>query len=267
MLGRLLGILNRVPIGERGVRFGDARLYADSLDRWVAAVGWSRGWMARRETLLLDRVLRPGMVCVDVGANIGFHTLAMARRVGPQGRVHALEPAPANFRLLARAVREAAYRQVVLHQLAATDAPGTVTLHLSAVNRGDHRLTAAAEPRGHVPVRGQPLDALLAGEARVDLVKIDAQGAEVTVLRGLAGTLARVRDLRLLVELSPALLARAGADREAFFGPLRALGFQTHVVAGDGTTPVVDEAEAWARAERRYDMVWLERPGASPAGT
>jgi hypothetical protein len=97
VLQRLHGILNRVPIDERAVRVGDTCLYVDSLDRGVTALAWTGGWMAKHETLLLDRVLRRGKVAVDVGANIAFHTLGIARRVGPGGRVHALEPAQANY--------------------------------------------------------------------------------------------------------------------------------------------------------------------------
>jgi FkbM family methyltransferase len=260
VLARLLGLLNRVPIGERAVRYGDVRLYADSLDRWVAAMGWTHGWMARRETLLLDRLVRPGMCAVDVGANIGFHTLGLARRVGPTGTVHALEPAPGNFRLLARAVRESGYRHVRLHEVAATATPCTVALHLAAANRGDHRLTPASESRDQVTVRGVPLDELLRDAPPVDFLKIDAQGSEVEVLAGARATLARHGGLAIFVELSPALLARAGHDRDAFFGPLAALGYGPHALADDGGTTPTTAAAAWERAAAvGHDMILLVR--------
>ncbi len=114
-LARLLAALNRLPVGERAVRVDGDRLYAASPDRLLAALAWKTGLRERAERRLIAREVKPGMVAVDVGANLGVHTLALARAVGPAGRVLALEPDPANFRLLARAVTEARVAQVTLH--------------------------------------------------------------------------------------------------------------------------------------------------------
>jgi FkbM family methyltransferase len=247
---RLLAALNRLPIGVRAVRFGEDRLYADSLDRWIAATAWRLGWLEGGERALIRRDVRPGMVAIDVGANLGCHTLTLARAVGPGGRVHALEPDPRNFRMLERAVTAAGLAQVRLHRAAATATPGEAILHLGGANRGDHRLGAGGGRRATVRVAGVVLDDLLAGEARVDFVKIDVQGAEVGVLRGLARTLARSPGVRVLCELSPALLADAGHDATAFFAPLAAAGLRPHLLGrGGAVAPVTPEA-AWAAAVR-----------------
>ncbi len=260
VLERLFGALNRVPVGERRVVIGGMALYADSLDRWVAALGWRHGWIAHREALFRDRVLGPGMVAVDVGANLGFHTLGMARRVGPTGRVHAFEPDPHHFRLLARAVAESGCTNVELHEAAVSDTAGTAQLFLAAANRGDNRLVAAAESRAHVSVRTVPVDDVVAPEPRVDLIKIDAQGAEVEVLRGMRATLRDRAGVRLLVELSPGLLARAGHDREAFFAPLREAGFAPERLCADGSTVPTTEDAAWAAAVASgHDMIVISR--------
>ena len=187
-LERLLAALNRVPIGERAVRVDGERLYAASPDRWLAALAWKTGLLEGAERRMIAREVKPGMVAVDVGANLGVHTLALARAVGPAGRVHALEPDPSNFRLLARAVAEARAAQVTLHRAAAAAQAGEMDLHLSAVNRGDHRLHPEAARRTRLRVPAVVLDDLLAGEPHVDFVKIDVQGAEVAVLRGLERT-------------------------------------------------------------------------------
>lgn len=259
MWERLLGVLNRVPVGERRVLVGGMPIFADSLDRWVAAMAWRHGWLAHREALYRDRVLQPGMVTVDVGANLGFHTLGMARRVGAGGRVHALEPDPDHLRLLTRAVRESGVTNVVLHDAAATDATGTARLYLAAANRGDNRLVAAEESRAFIDVRTVRVDDLVAAESRVDFVKIDAQGAEVEVLRGMSETLRRP-GMQLLCELSPGLLARAGHGRDAFFAPLRAHGFAPRQLRPDGAVVATTEDAAWAAAEAQgHDMIVLTR--------
>ncbi len=200
------------------------------------------------------------MVAVDVGANIGFHALVMARCVGSAGRVHAVEPEPRNFRLLARAVEEAGYRQVRLHQVAAARAAGRVPLYLAGGNRGDHRLSPAAEPRSHVTVMTVSLDDLLREEARIDLIKIDVQGAEVEVLAGLARILSGSPTPQLLCELTPDLLARVGADGDVFFAPLRRAGLAPHRLERDGTPLPISEGEAWRQAEAAGYATFCFRP-------
>ena len=175
-LERLLAALNRLPIGERAVRVDGERLYAASPDRWLAALAWKTGLLEGAERRLIVRAVKPGMVAVDVGANLGVHTLALARAVGPAGRVHALEPDPANFRLLARAVAEAGAAQVTLHRAAAAAQAGEMDLHLSAVNRGDHRLTPKRRGARACASRWSCSTTFLAGEPHVDFVKSTCRG-------------------------------------------------------------------------------------------
>jgi len=223
-------------------------LYADSPDRYLAARCWRLGWLEREGRALIAREVQRDMVAVDVGANIGLHTLGLAHAVGPTGRVHALEPDPRNFRLLARAVAEAGLQQVRLHQVAAANESGPVTLHLSPVNRGDHRVLPTDEPRATIGVKAVTLDELLATEPRVDFVKIDVQGAEAAVLRGATETLRRSATLRILCEVCPALLRQVGVGRGEFFAPLREVGHVPHVLER-GTLRAVTEETAWSMAE------------------
>jgi FkbM family methyltransferase len=248
VLGRLLATANRLPVGERAIVVGGDRLYVASLDRWLAALAWKAGLLEGAERRLIARVVRAGMVAVDVGANVGVHTLGLARAVGPAGRVHAVEPDPDNFRLLARAVREAGLAHVTLHRAAAAERAGTLDLHLSPVNRGDHRTQPDTTPRAAVRVPAVALDDVLAAEPRVDFVKIDVQGDEAAVLRGLGRTLARSPGVGVLCELAPALLRRAGAEPADCLALLRAAGLRPHRVRRDGAIDPVDDAGAVAAA-------------------
>jgi len=247
-LERLLAALNRLPIGERAVRVDGERLSAASPDRWLAALAWKTGLLEGAERRMIAREVKPGMVAVDIGANLGLHTLALARAVGPAGRARARAgpgqlPSP---RARGRGARAA---QVTLHRAAAAAQAGEMDLHLSAVNRGDHRLHPEAARRTRLRVPAVVLDDLLAGEPHVDFVKIDVQGAEVAVLRGLERTLARNPALGVLCELSPDLLRQAGTDAEVLFALLRARALRPHRVGRDGTCAPVDEAGALGAAE------------------
>jgi FkbM family methyltransferase len=248
---RLLARLNTVPVGERRVRVRGDLLFADSLDRWLAALVWKWGWQQADELRFVQRVVEPGAVAVDVGANIGLFTMALARRVGPEGRVHAVEPEPANARALALAVEAASYRQVRLHRVAAADRAGLMVLHLSGSNRGDHRAVFRDGTRDEIEVSAVRLDDLLADETRVDFIKIDVQGAEVAALHGLERTLRDYPDVRLLCEISPGLLRDADITQERFFEPLRREGLRPHVLGPCGEPERLDEDRAWRWAESK----------------
>jgi FkbM family methyltransferase len=261
VLARVLAVANRVPIGERSLKIDGQRLYADSVDRLLALMSWKLGVGEREERALIERVVSPGMIAVDVGANVGLHTLGLARRVGEAGRVHALEPDPANFRLLAHAVKKAHLANARLHQVAASDAPGTLTLYVSDANRGDHRTAPAAEARRSFSVSAVPLDDLLASEPRVDFMKIDVQGAEVAVFRGFKKTLAANPGLGVLAELCPELLRRAGTSSEAFLATLHEAGLEPNRILASGATEPVAPATAIEEAERSgYVNLYFKRP-------
>jgi FkbM family methyltransferase len=236
-------------VGERRVRVGGDLLFADSPDRLLAALVWKWGWQEANERRFVARVVNRGAVAVDVGANIGLFTLTLARFVGPGGRVHAVEPEPANARALARAIQAAGYRQVRLHRVAAADRAGRTVLHLSGCNRGDHRTILKAGTRDTIEVPAVRLDDLLIDEPQVDFIKIDVQGAEVAVIQGLEGTLRDHPEVRLLCELCPWVLRDADVTQERFFDPLRRAGLRPHALGRRGELERLDEDRAWRWAE------------------
>jgi FkbM family methyltransferase len=249
-LARALVLANRIPIGEGSLRVGRDRLYASSVDRWLAILSWRLGIGENDERALIAQVVKPGMVAVDAGANVGLHTLGLARAVGPSGRVHAFEPDPENYRLLTRAVARARLTNVVLYQAACSDRPGTLRLYTSAANRGDHRTVPAPAARRSFEVPAVSLDETLAREPHVDFMKIDVQGAEVAVLRGFSRTLERNPGIGVLAELTPKLLELAGSTAEELFSLLRGAGLAPHRLLGRGEVARVAESVAAGEASR-----------------
>lgn len=195
-------------------------------------------------TWWLDGQLKPGMVAVDAGANIGYFTVLMARAVGPTGRVLAVEPDPRNVDLLRENVAGAGVEDVVtVAPVALSDRQGEALLHRDGRNWGAHALYAAAvpEPVEQVPVVTATLDACIdaAGlTGRVDLVKMDIQGAEWVALLGASTLLAQPR-LLLVVELWPHGLALAGASCAEVRALLKQAGFVVKAVIGPGNAEAV----------------------------
>lgn len=181
--------------------------------------------------------LSAGQVFVDVGASVGVLTTIAARMVGASGHVVAIEPLPH----LCEAVRGNVARNAVgtpldLHQNVAFDASGRMMLDLFEEDTRIGTLFAyPAEafpvgPRARVAVEAVRVDALCPPDRPVDLVKIDAEGAELFVLRSLEGVLERSPGLEIIVEWGPGHFARAGYGGGDVLAWAAARGFSLHLI-------------------------------------
>jgi FkbM family methyltransferase len=175
------------------------------------------------ETALVESVIKPGDVVIDIGAHIGYYTLLFSKLVGTSGHVFAFEPAPDSCDLLRRNVSTNGLNNVTIVNAAVGDNPGTGILYLGSTaldNRTASRTGGAA-----IPINVLSLDAYFCDNEKVDFVKMDIQGAEPLALRGMEATLARSPNARILTEFWPDGLRRAGGDPEMFLSHLRSLGF------------------------------------------
>jgi len=190
----------------------------------------------RRELSTLRSLIRPGMVIADIGANVGFYAVEMARSVGPGGRILAFEPDPLTFRLLQERVNRGSLSNVETYQVALGETSCRATLHCSAYCRADNRLSPS-HTESHVEVCEVEvcrLDEFLSGrDIHIDALKIDVQGSEERVLRGAEATLGRgVR--WMWIEFSPNHLRGSGSDPERFLESLTWLGMDLFAVNDRG---------------------------------
>lgn len=225
----LKDFLFRVRYGFRGVPLlfqGRTLRLDESLRRWSP----QNEWDVQKE---ICEHLRPGDVFVDVGANFGLHALLGASCVGPGGHVYAFEPVPANCQLLERhiALNDFGGRMTLVPKAVAETAGGTLELH--GVQEG---LTFAASigKRGaedvviKVPVT--TLDEALAKRTKpVRLIKIDVEGAEHLVLRGMRQLIERDHPL-LLIEVHTYALPAFGSSAEKLREDLAELGYAERVI-------------------------------------
>lgn len=192
----------------------------------------------RRIHRLMDSALRPGATVVDVGANIGCNTVYAARRVGPRGRVIAVEPAGDNLSVLRRNLEQNQLDHVTVAAVAAGAETGSRSFYLrgdvSAVN-SFYAESVYASVTDVVRVPVARLDDMVEGEA--DLVKVDVEGAELEVLAGMPRLLASPR-LHLVVEWHPLLQEKAGYDATALPTFLLDRGFSIIGASHTRTVPV-----------------------------
>ena len=185
----------------------------------------SHGNLEPGTSSVLQALIPSGGVVIDVGANVGALTLPAARRVGPQGRVLALEAAPRIADLLANTVRLNGLDWVEVRQFAAGEADGTLRFNLSAQTTHNSVLVPN-DFTETIDIPSRRLDTLLGPRERVDLVKIDVEGAELQVWRGMQRIVADNPDIAIILEFGPSHLRKAGQNIAAWFDELQSTGLK-----------------------------------------
>lgn len=133
------------------------------------------------ETKLLLRQLKSDDIVVDVGANIGYYTLLMAKIAK---KVYAIEPDKENFKILKKNIEQNKLKNVHLINVAVGNKQSKIKYYQSEENFGDGRVYKTIIPRTSYTVLSQKLDNILSNEQKISLVKIDTQGWEPAVIEG-----------------------------------------------------------------------------------
>jgi FkbM family methyltransferase len=203
-------------------------LCADS-DHAVLAGLLDTGELERGTRLLIERFVGRGDVFVDVGAHLGMLSLAAARAMHGQGKIFAFEPFPNTRAMLKRTFWLNGFAEMIeVHEAAVSNHNGETKLFLGATS-GHHSIFALDLPGGHEPsaidVRTVTLDSALPTGLTVNLLKIDAEGAELDIIEGARSLLASHPDIALIVELGPSHLRRVGHSLGHWLGAFTEIGF------------------------------------------
>jgi FkbM family methyltransferase len=177
---------------------------------------------------LIQRLVRPGETFVDIGANVGIHTLAAASAMQGRGRIVAFEPHPVTHGLLRKSLMLNGFTALAeTHQAAVSNHTGRMPLHLGSTS-GHHSLypLEGEQPTATtVEVPLLRLDDVIAADLPVDLIKIDVEGAELDVLDGAAATVGRNHDIALIVEFGFSHLRRTGHSTQDWLLAFERFGF------------------------------------------
>jgi len=231
----------------------DFNIYASPEDAGVGRHVLAGSYEAE-VTAVFRRFLRPGMNVVDIGANIGFFSMLSASIVGPSGSVLAIEPNPANARLVEASRRSNGFDHVTVAQVAVGRETGLLVLNAGRSNGTTSAPSdQLAELLAATTVPCVTVDSLTSDRAHVDFVKIDVEGAEYNALLGASQMLARDRPF-VVSEFSPAqLVGISGVDGETYLRWLIDQRYNLGIIELDGSLRDVggDWAEVMATYRRR----------------
>ncbi|WP_395746994.1 FkbM family methyltransferase [Prosthecobacter sp.] len=211
------------------IKIGQAVVCLDPDDPVVSGAS-ALGVYEKDELRFFQDHCRPGMVVVDVGANVGIYTAMALRLAAPDGRVISFEPNPHSRAFLEKTVAaNAGGAASQIYPLALSDRDGQAELHLNKDNKGDNRLYASDLSSDSLQIQTRCLDSVLGemGVHEIHFIKIDVQGCEPLVLTGAQETLRRSPNVMMMSEFWPqGMRAAGGASPRAYLDNLVALGFR-----------------------------------------
>lgn len=241
-------------LGERAMR----RLLGDPIvvpvDDLLVQGPFESRWMLARlkggiyeplEMALFRAEIKPGMVVLDIGANIGIYSMLASRRVGENGRVYAFEPDPRNSAHLLENLRVNGCANVTHVDKAVSDGAGRHVFRMASrptdssmfPSMGDMPITATIE------VETTAVDAMPFDGRVVDVVKMDVEGGEPAAVRGMLQTLRANPGAKMFVEFEPPALLAAGRSPVEFLQDLRDV-FREVSVIDEARREVVPVAQA-----------------------
>jgi FkbM family methyltransferase len=257
----VVSVGDRVLVGCRHLSLG---YFFPADDRLLMPQFVVNGEYEPQTTAYLLRELATDSVCLDVGANVGYYTCLMSR-LASNGRVVAFEADPEIFELLRDNVAINWCEKVAEpRNQAVADFSGSLTLFRRVGRSGNTSITQV--PESERVVFGEPesvefevdcvtIDEVVAGFERLDVVKIDVEGAESLVLRGMGDTVQRLNPL-VIMEWSPGQAEAAGGSADELTGLVEDLGLTAHVFEHDGVLRAISLDDL---VELPYQNVALRR--------
>ncbi len=214
------------------------------MDEAVAAHLIARGYWENWIHKVVCALVQPGDSIIEVGANFGYYTVAMAREAGPEGSILAFEANPGLAELVRRTVHFNGYSPTVkVIAKAASDKAGTLSFATSRRNAGGGTISTKPQALGPdsmlVTVETITLDSIAPDGVR--FIRMDAEGSEPLILRGAERLLQRP-DIVVCMEWDVVQMS-ARADLDALIGWLSGLGFRYWSIQYDSTLLSIPAAD------------------------
>ena len=196
---------------------------------------WSRYYEKNYEAdnyMFLQQQVKPGMHLIDIGAHLGLFSACSSQLTGPKGKIICFEPTPGTFAILKDTLRLNHCDNVIALPVAVSDKEGTATFYVSETagyNSNSLVMNKPGKELSGYDVKLVTIDHMVAEyNLKPSLIKIDAEGAELDVLKGGIKTFKDHKPL-LILGLHPAFIEQKGDSLGAIFDLLSANGYRVNM--------------------------------------
>ncbi len=204
------------------------KMFLDKIDSLYLSV--NKNW-EDVETKIIEKEIEEGDIVLDIGANIGFYTLIMAKLVGDKGKVYAFEADKDNFEILKKNVEINKYHNVVLINKAVWDKNGTIKFYVNENNTAGNSVDGN-DGEEYNEVESIKLDEYFDENKKIDFIKMDIEGSEGRAVKGMANILKRNKGMKIITEFCPRMLDKVGEEigfnAEDYLKLLKEEGFELY---------------------------------------
>lgn len=201
--------------------------------------------------------LKPGGILLDIGANIGWYSIVMAKECGLE--VFAFEPHPFNFSMLTENIRINKASNIHAYPYTIAEKEGRMKLHVyKSYNMGRHSLVNHGKTGLFHEVDAISIDGFMAkhglDKAPVEMFKIDIEGFEMAALRGASTTLSRTR--YVFSEFSPAIMRSISESSAEYVDLMKDLGFSGYIIQNENSAIPVSYEMLKSYTEGVHNIFW-----------
>jgi FkbM family methyltransferase len=192
----------------------------------------------KTEIDLLKQIIKPGDNILDIGANIGFYAKILSGLTGDKGQVFCFEPDSQNFKYLVKNTK--GIRNINLFNKAVSDKTDVIKVYKSKLLNVDHRTYPVNNYDSIEEISSVSIDELITEKVigKVNVIKIDIQGYELTAFNGMKHLLATNNDIKIIAEYWPHGFKRAGTSAIAFYDFFNTMGYSFYLIDGDALTKI-----------------------------
>lgn len=198
-----------------------------------------------RDTVnLFKKIIKPGMVVVDIGAHVGYYTAIFAKLTGPTGTVFAFEADNDNFKILETNTKR--YKNVKIFNTAVTDKTGSVDFYKIKGNTGCHSVVVS-DNADKISVPATTLDEFISQNRlrRLDAIKIDIEGGEYLAFCGMRDLFTNAKNLSVVMEFNPTAIKLAGFEPQDFLNKIKEFNLEVlQILPAGRVEPIqIDQTE------------------------
>ncbi len=195
----------------------------------------------KTEIELLKKIIKPDYYILDIGSNIGFYALLLRKFTGKNGKVFCFEPDSLNFKYLKNKTK--GISNIHLFNAAVSDNEDDLKVYKSKLLNVDHRTYPVNNYDSVEDVKSVSIDYLIDSGVitKVDVIKIDIQGYELTAFNGMKKLLVANNKLKIIAEYWPHGFKRAGTSAIKFYDFFEVLGYHFYLIDGNKLTPITKQ--------------------------